>query len=125
MSFITILSTIFLISSSLLFTTNVFAEPNVIVSPSCGPLDEFEIHLNANGFFSDYYVQWNFLDPSNVKQWHGYFATNSTGGFSEDTEIEAVVPGEHTLVLYDDLEHDSIVDKNGNVFQVPITIPCN
>lgn len=125
MSFIVILSTIFLIYSSLLFTTNIFAEPNVIVSPSCGPHDEFEIDLNANGFFPDYYVQVDFLDPNNVRQSHGYFATNSTGGFSEDTEIEAVVPGEHTLVLYDDLEHDSIVDKNGNVFKVPITIPCN
>ncbi len=56
---------------------------------------------------------------------HGYFATNSTGGFSEDAEFEAFVPEVHTLILYDDLNHDSLAAKNGTIKTIPISIPCN
>jgi hypothetical protein len=55
---------------------------------------------------------------------HGYFSTNSTGGFTEDAEFEANVPGTHNLLLYDDLEHDSIVDVNGNITIIPFNVPC-
>ena len=83
------------------------------------------MQVNVNGFFPDYYTSWDFLDPDNNRVMHGYFATNSTGGFTEDAELEALVPGEHTLILYDDLEHDSIVDKNGNIEKISIKIPCS
>ena len=52
------------------------------------------------------------------------FLTNRTGGFTEDAELEANVPGTHFLVLYDDLEHDSIVDVNGNITVIPFNVPC-
>lgn len=98
--------------------------PQVIVSPNCGPVDEFEVNINVNGFFANYYVQWDFLGPDDVRVMHGYFSTNSTGGFTEDAEFEANVPGTHNLLLYDDLEHDSIVDVNGNITIIPFNVPC-
>ena len=101
-----------------------FGVPEVMVSPICGPVDEFEANFNVNGFFPNYYVQWDFLDPDDVRVMHGYFSTNSTGGFTEDAELEANVPGTHTLLLYDDLEHDSIVDVNGNITIIPFNVPC-
>ncbi|HJT85520.1 MAG TPA: hypothetical protein VJ697_13650 [Nitrososphaeraceae archaeon] len=104
---------------------SVFGVPEGTISPGCAPIDEFEMQFSVNGFFPNYYTSWDFLDPDNNRVMHGYFATNSTGGFTEDAELEAFVPGEHTLILYDDLEHDSIVDKKGNIEKISIKIPCS
>lgn len=127
MKYIAIVLSIILVFSLPSFFNNIFAEPNAIVSPNCGNIigEDFEIFINANGFFADSYVQWDFVDPNGVRQWHGYFGTNSTGGFAEDTEIEASEPGEYKLILYDDAEHDSIVDENGNLFEITMPFPCN
>ena len=127
MKYILIFLSILLFLSPFTFSSSVFAEPNVIVSPTCGNVigEDFEIFINTNGFFPESFVQWDFIDPNGVRQWHGYFGTNTTGGFAEDTEIEAMEPGEYKLVLYDDAEHDSIVDKNGNVVETTISFPCN
>ncbi len=104
---------------------SVLGAPEGTISPSCAPVDEFEVTFNVNGFLPNYYTGWDFVSPDNVRIMHGYFATNSTGGFSEDAEMEAFVPGEHTLILYDDLDHDSLVAKNGTIKIIPINIPCN
>ncbi len=104
---------------------SVFGDPEGTISPSCGPVDEFEVQFNVNGFLPNYYTGWDFLGPDSVRIMHGYFATNSTGGFTEDAEFEATVPGEHTLILYDDLDHDSIAAKNGNIVKISMNIPCN
>ena len=116
-----------IITSFMLYSQpmSVFADPQVVVSPICGPVDEFDVKMNINGFFANSYVQWDFLDPKDVRIMHGYFSTNSTGGFNEDAELEANVPGTHNLLLYDDLEHDSIVDPNGNITIIPFNVPCH
>ena len=102
----------------------VFGAPFGIISPTCGPVDEFEIKFNVDGFIPNNYVSWNFTGPDDVRVMHGYFATNSTGGFSEDAEIESIIPGEHTLSIFDDLKHDSSIDVNGSVESFKINIPC-
>jgi hypothetical protein len=104
---------------------SVFGAPEGTISPGCAPVDEFEVQFNVNGFLPNYYTGWDFIGPDNVRIMHGYFATNSTGGFAEDAELEAFAPGEHTLILYDDLDHDSIPAKNGNIEKISINIPCN
>jgi len=119
---------IFLISllSSIQFSSDIaYATPQGIVSHECGPLGEFEMRFDVNGFLPDYFVSWNFTGPDGVRLMHGYFATNATGGFSEDAELDSIITGNHTLNLFDDLEHDYFVDVNGNVARIPIPLPCN
>ena len=127
MKYIPIFSLMFLFLFPFALSGSVFAEPSVIISPNCSNIigEDLEVFINTNGFFAESFVQWDFIDPKGERQWHGYFGTNSTGGFAEDTEIEAMEPGEYKLVLYDDAEHDSIVDINGNLVETIISFPCS
>src|SRR5215207_7038145 len=81
---------------------NVFAESNVIISSQCGPEEGIDININANGFSSNSNVSWVMFDPQLNPLHNGYFATNSTGGFNEDTFAEPSMSGEHTIVFFDD-----------------------
>jgi hypothetical protein len=115
---------IYLISFTYLPSLYVFGAPQGIISPGCGPMGDFGISMNVNGFFPNSFVGWDFLGPDGARTMHGYFATNSTGGFGEDAEVEALMNGEHILLLYDDLNHDYSVDQNGNMANATILIPC-
>lgn len=117
---------IYLLSFLYLSTiSSAFGVPEGGVSPGCSPLGEFEARFSVNGFLPNSFVGWDFIGPDGARTMHGYFATNSSGGFEESTELEALMEGEHDLFLYDDLEHDYIVDPNGNLAIVIIQVPCN
>ena len=81
--------------------TTVLAESNVIISSQCGPEEGININIDANGFSPNSNVSWVMFDPQLNPLHNGYFATNSTGGFNEDTFAEPSLPGENTIVLFD------------------------
>ena len=117
---------IYLISFVYLSSISAFGAPQGGISPGCfNSVDEFEPRFIVNGFLPNSFVSWDFIAPDGARTMHGYFATNSTGGFEESAEVESLAEGVHTLFLYDDLEHDYIVDQNGSLAKVTIEIPCN
>ncbi|HEU5461283.1 MAG TPA: hypothetical protein VFU79_03320 [Nitrososphaeraceae archaeon] len=103
---------------------NVFAESKVVISSSCGPEEGINININANGFFPNSNVSWVMFDPQLNPLHNGYFATNNTGGFNEDTFAEPSLPGEHTIVFFDDSNLNYRMDNEKNTAPVPITIQC-
>src|SRR6188474_771426 len=86
-----------LISFPLYFpiVNDVFAESNVIISSQCGPEEGININIDANGFSPNSNVSWVMFDPQLNPLHNGYFATNSNGGFNEDTSAEPSILGEH------------------------------
>ena len=83
-----------------------------------------DININANGFFPNSNVSWVMFDPQLNPLHNGYFATNSTGGFNEDTFAEPSLPGEHTIVFFDDSNLNYRMDNEKNTYPVPITNMC-
>lgn len=104
--------------------TTVFAESNVIISSQCGPEEGINININANGFSPNSKVSWVMFDPQLKPLHNGYFATNSTGGFNEETFAEPSMPGEHTIVFFDDSNLNYRMDNEKNTYPVPIANNC-
>jgi hypothetical protein len=115
-----------LISFPLYFpiVNDVFAESNVIISSQCGPEEGINININANGFSPNSKVSWVMFDPQLKPLHNGYFATNSTGGFNEETFAEPSMPGEHTIVFFDDSNLNYRMDNEKNTYPVPIANNC-
>lgn len=103
---------------------NVFAESTVIISSQCGPEEGINININANGFFPNSNVSWVMFDPQLNPLHNGYFATNSTGGFNEDTFAEPSMPGEHTIVFFDDSNLNYRMDNEKNTYPITIANKC-
>jgi hypothetical protein len=117
--------TLSLLSISLYFPmVSVFAESTVIISSKCGPEEGINININANGFFPNSNVSWVMFDPQLNPLHNGYFATNSTGGFNEDTFAEPSMPGEHTIVFFDDSNLNYRMDNEKNTYPVLIANKC-
>ena len=104
--------------------TSVFAESNVIISSQCGPEEGININIDANGFSPNSNVSWVMFDPQLNPLHNGYFATNSTGGFNEDTFAEPSMPGEHTIVFFDDSNLNYRMDNEKNTYPVPVAHNC-
>ena len=115
-----------LISCPLYFpiVNDVFAESNVIISSQCGPEEGININIDANGFSPNSNVSWVMFDPQLNPLHNGYFATNSTGGFNEDTFAEPSMAGEHTIVFFDDSNLNYRMDNEKNTYPVPIANNC-
>ena len=115
-----------LISFPLYFpiVNDVFAESNVIISSQCGPEEGININIDANGFSPNSNVSWVMFDPQLNPLHNGYFATNSTGGFNEDTFAEPSILGEHTIVFFDDSNLNYRMDNEKNTYPVPIANNC-
>jgi hypothetical protein len=115
-----------LISFPLYFSivNDVFAESNVIISSQCGPEEGININIDANGFSPNSNVSWVMFDPQLNPLHNGYFATNSTGGFNEDTFAEPSMAGEHTIVFFDDSNLNYRMDNEKNTYPVPIANNC-
>ena len=117
--------TLSLLSISLYFPmVNVFAESTVIISSQCGPEEGININIDANGFSPNSNVSWVMFDPQLNPLHNGYFATNSTGGFNEDTFAEPSMLGEHTIVFFDDSNLNYRMDNEKNTYPVPIANNC-
>ena len=115
-----------LISFPLYFpiVNDVFAESNVIISSQCGPEEGININIDANGFSPNSNVSWVMFDPQLNPLHNGYFATNSTGGFNEETFAEPSMAGEHTIVFFDDSNLNYRMDNEKNTYPVPIANNC-
>lgn len=103
---------------------NVFAESTVIISSQCGPEEGINININAHGFLPNSNVSWVMFDPQLNPLHNGYFATNSTGGFNEDTFAEPSMPGEHTIVFFDDSNLNYRMDNEKNTYPITIANKC-
>jgi len=103
---------------------NVYAESKVVISSGCGPTEGINININANGFSPNSRVSWVMFDPQLNPLHNGYFATNSTGGFNEDTFAEPSLAGKHTIVFFDDSNLNYRMDNEKNTYPVPILNNC-
>ncbi len=103
---------------------SVFAESKVIVSPLCGPEEGFSLNINANNYSPNSHVSWVLFDYNLDPRFHGYFATNSTGGFKEIVYVDHLLIGEHQIFLFDDSDINYMYDNEKNIFKASITIPC-
>ena len=104
---------LFCISVIISFFFLVFGVPVGEVSPVCSSLGEFEAKFNVNGFLPNSFCWMGILRPGwgSKSTMHGFFATNSTGGFeNKDAELRYFIQGEHTMFIYDDIEHDYVAD---------------
>ena len=126
LTMILLLSLAFSLLNSLMYflMTTVFAESNVIISSQCGPEEGININIDANGFSPNSNVSWVMFDPQLNPLHNGYFATNSTGGFNEDTFAEPSMAGEHTIVFFDDSNLNYRMDNEKNTYPVPIANNC-
>ena len=102
------------------------SEPNVIISPMCGELKGYAMILEVNGFEPNGNVHWQLIDPENKTiSSYGYFATNNTGGFNEDSFVEGpLIKGSYEIQLFDDSDNDSLPDSNTIIKKLTIRVPC-
>ena len=126
-SFLLIAILLSLSSFSLFINANSQLKPNALVSPTCGDVTGYGMNLHINGFEPDSNVSWKLIHPeTQTTSEFGYFATNSTGGFSESVYIEEgeLVEGNYNIQFFDDADTDSNPDPGKNEFIVSMSVPC-
>ena len=114
-------------SFSLFINANSQLKPNALVSPTCGDVTGYGMNLQINGFEPDSNVGWKLIHPeTQTTSEFGYFATNSTGGFSESVYIEEgeLVEGKYNIQFFDDADTDSNPDPGKNEFIVSMSVLC-
>jgi hypothetical protein len=114
-------------SFSLFINANSQLKPNALVSPTCGDVTGYGMNLQINGFEPDSNVGWKLIHPeTQTTSEFGYFATNSTGGFSESVYIEEgeLVEGKYNIQFFDDADTDNNPDPGKNEFIVSMSVPC-
>ena len=104
---------------------NVYAEPKVDISPTCGPAEPgFNIVINANGFMPNSTVAYKFVDSDSKIPLYGYFETNSTGGFNDVTFADDLKDDNYKLYFADDSNNDNVFDIGAERIYANVTIPC-
>ena len=104
---------------------NVFAEPKVDVSPTCGPADPgFNIVINANGFKANSTVAYKFVGNDSKIPLYGYFETNNTGGFNDVTFADDLKEDKYKLYFADDANSDGAFDIGAKRVYANVSIPC-
>ena len=118
--------TILVASISLFTNTNAQLKPNVKVSPTCGDTSGYGMELNVNCFEPNSNVGWKLVHPeTQTSPTYGYFATNSTGGFSEPEYIEGdLEEGKYEIQFFDDADNDGKPDQGKKEFIVSMSTPC-
>ena len=113
----------FSLGSVLVF--NVFAEPKVDVSPTCGPAEPgFNIVINANGFKANSTVAYKFVGNDSKIPLYGYFETNNTGGFNDVTFADDLKEDKYKLYFADDANSDGAFDIGAKRVYANVSIPC-
>ena len=99
---------------------------NIVISPDCGPQSGFEINFNVNGFEANSNVYWVIMHQNtDTVSSMGYYKTNSTGGFNEDTFTEdELLKGNHDVIFFDDKDKNAKVDKGKEEHKTTLLIPC-
>ncbi|MDW3667268.1 MAG: hypothetical protein QOA57_03910 [Nitrososphaeraceae archaeon] len=104
---------------------NVFAEPKVDISPTCGPAEPgFNIVINANGFKANSTVAYKFVGNDSKIPLYGYFETNSTGGFNDVTFADDLREDKYKLYFGDDSNSDGTFDIGAKRIYANVSIPC-
>ena len=114
-----------IVLSSLYFPSSlVFADAKVTISPVCKSLEGFGINIQASGFAPDSSVSWIMLDKNNTQLSNGYFATDNTGSFNENTHIEDNNLNNYRFIFFDDSNTNYQRDINGSVYEEFLSNPC-
>src|SRR5438093_8042683 len=77
---------------SSLFHYVAFGQPEVRISPSCGPKSGFNIDISAKGFTPNINVNWKLVGSDNDSPLSGYFQVDSTGAISDSTFADDIKP---------------------------------
>jgi hypothetical protein len=108
-----------------IFVFSASAEPQVNISPTCGPADPgFNIVMNANGFKANSTVAYKFVGSDSKITLYGYFETNSTGGFNDVTFADDLKEDHYKLYFADDANDDGTFDIGAKRIYANVTIPC-
>jgi len=121
----TIVFTFGIFGLAIISIVSVSAEPEVDISPSCGPHEPgFNIVIDANGFMPNSTVAYKFVTSDSKIPLYGYFETNSTGGFNDITFADDLKPGHYKLYFADDADNDNVFDIGSKRIYANVTIPC-
>ena len=124
-AFIALVSTLGMFSLANVLVVNVFAEPKVDISPTCGPAEPgFNIVINANGFKANSTVAYKFVGNDSKIPLYGYFETNSTGGFNDVTFADDLGEDKYKLYFGDDSNSDGTFDIGAKRIYANVSIPC-
>ena len=124
-AFTTLVFTLAMFSLGGVLVLNVFAEPKVDISPTCGPADPgFNIVINANGFKANSTVAYKFVGNDSKIPLYGYFETNNTGGFNDVTFADDLKEDKYKLYFADDANSDGAFDIGAKRVYANVSIPC-
>ena len=124
-AFTALVSTLAMFSLANVLVLNVFAEPKVDISPTCGPAEPgFNIVINANGFKANSTVAYKFVGNDSKIPLYGYFETNSTGGFNDVTFADDLREDKYKLYFGDDANSDGAFDIGAKRIYANVSIPC-
>ncbi|MGD1834936.1 MAG: hypothetical protein ACPKQO_04365 [Nitrososphaeraceae archaeon] len=102
----------------------VFAEPIVHIKPECGSLKDHQITFIANWFKPNSTVHWQIINSNNDIDSFGYFRTNHTGGFTDSTVADDLIPDTYKIKIFDDKDNNYKIDDDGKEFSLEYQIPC-
>ena len=124
-AFIALVFTLGMFSLANVLVLNVFAEPKVDISPTCGPAEPgFNIVINANGFKANSTVAYKFVGNDSKIPLYGYFETNNTGGFNDVTFADDLREDKYKLYFGDDSNSDGTFDIGAKRIYANVSIPC-
>ena len=124
-AFTALVFTLGMFSLANVLVLNVFAEPKVDISPTCGPAEPgFNIVINANGFKANSNVAYKFVGNDSKIPLYGYFETNSTGGFNDVTFADDLREDKYKLYFGDDSNSDGTFDIGAKRIYANVSIPC-
>ena len=114
---------IFLAHTNIMF--NVFGEPVLLISPSCGPAKPgFNIQVNATGFTPNTQVDWKLISSDNQIPTYGYFQANKTGGVNDVVFVGDLKEGDYKIYFGIDPDADGIMDTKSPMTYANISMPC-
>ena len=124
-AFTALVFTLGMFSLGSVLVLNVFAEPKVDISPTCGPAEPgFNIVINANGFKANSNVAYKFVGNDSKIPLYGYFETNNTGGFNDVTFADDLKEDKYKLYFGDDSNSDGTFDIGAKRIYANVSIPC-
>ena len=106
-------------------STALGQQPEVKISPSCGPKSGFNIDIKATGFRPNSNVGWKLVNSDNESPLSGYFQTDSSGGISDTTFADDIKPGHYKMYFDEDTNIDGEFDQSSSSHPAAeLNIPC-
>jgi hypothetical protein len=116
----------FLVAFSILPVSQlvVFAQPEVKISPACGPKSGFNFDIMGDGFTPNTNINWKLVGSDGQIPLSGYFQTDSTGYISDTTFADDLKKGHYKMYFGEDANNDGNFDLSANPIFVELDIPC-